>query len=150
MTEKGEKEKVNYDDVMNGPLNESERECRDVFCCLLFLVNIVGMIYVTVHAYTSGNPNKLYRGIASNVVCGEPGGVAEQFPYVYFYNPVYSTDSRVCVASCPTFSSGSLSAVSCYSGHGISCTYDVSFLSDGTTSVSTTSTGNPASRRYST
>ena len=95
------------------------------------------MIYVTFHAYLNGNPTALYRGIAKNTICGEVGGNAENYPYVYFYNPIYSTDQRVCVASCPTFSSGSLSTVSCYSGHGVSCNYDVSFTSSGTVSVST-------------
>ena len=97
------------------------------------------MLYVTFHAYLDGNPTSLYRGIASNVICGEVGGVAANYPYVYFYNPIYSTDSRVCVDSCPTFTSGALSAVNCYSGHGVSCSYDVSFSSDGSVSVSTTS-----------
>ena len=137
MTEADQKEKPNFDDVANGPLDESQRECRDVFCCLLFLVNIAAMVYVTVHAYTSGNPDKIFRGIAANVVCGEPGGVAEQFPYVYFYNPIFSTDSRVCVATCPTFTSGTLNTVSCYAGHGVTCTYDVTFDSNGSTTVST-------------
>lgn len=95
------------------------------------------MIYVTIHAYTNGNATALYRGIAKNTICGEVGGNAADYPYVYFYNPIYSTDQRVCVQSCPTFSSGSLSTVSCYSGHGVSCSYDVSFTSSGTTTVST-------------
>lgn len=104
---------------------------------MLFLANIVGMIYVTFHAYLDGNPTNLYRGIANNVVCGEVGGVAENYPYVYFYNPIYSTDQRVCVKTCPTFTSGSLSTVSCYAGHGVTCSYDVTFSSDGSVSVST-------------
>ena len=96
------------------------------------------MIYVTIHAYLYGNPNNLYRGIASNVICGEPGGAAESYPYVYFYNPIYSPDQRVCVTACPGFTNGALDTVSCYSGHGVTCNYDVSFASDGSVSVSTT------------
>lgn len=94
------------------------------------------MIYCTIHAYLNGDPDIIFRGIADNVVCGKTGGVAENFPYVYFYNPIYSTDNRVCVKTCPSFSGGSLSTLSCYTGHSVSCSYDVTFASDGSVSAS--------------
>ena len=79
MGEKDEeqREKIDYKDVENGPLDEANRECRDVICCILFIANLCAMIYVTAHAYATGNPNKIYRGVSVNSVpCGSPGGTA--------------------------------------------------------------------------
>ena len=104
----------------SGPLDENNRECRDVFCCLLFFLNICGMIYCTIHAYTNGNPNRIYRGVSGTDICGQPGGDAENYPYVYFYNPLEDltdpTSKRKCVSACPTYSgdSASLPTISCY------------------------------------
>ena len=82
----------------NGPLTEAERECRDVLCCALFVANVVAMIYCSIHAYTSGDPSVMYRGVDKNGdICGEEGGDAKDYPYVYFYNPIDSVDNRVCV-----------------------------------------------------
>lgn len=104
----------------SGPLDENNRECRDVFCCLLFFLNICGMIYCTIHAYLYGNPNKIYRGVSVTDICGQPGGAAENYPYLYFYNPLEDitnpTSKRKCVKSCPTYNGGSTPAptISCY------------------------------------
>jgi hypothetical protein len=99
--------------VESGPLDENNRECRDVFCCLLFFLNICGMIYCTIHAYTNGNPNRIYRGVSGTDICGQPGGDAENYPYVYFYNPLEDltdpTSKRKCVSACPTYSGDSAS-----------------------------------------
>lgn len=67
------------------------------------------MIYVTIHAYINGNPDKIYRGIANNVECGKPGGDAEMYPYVYFSNPIFDLEQRMCLKNCPMFESGTLS-----------------------------------------
>lgn len=81
-----------------GPLDENNRECRDVFCCILFLLCICGMVYCTIHAYTMGNPDKIFRGIAGDkTICGQVDGAAKDYPYLYFYNPIFSLDSRYCV-----------------------------------------------------
>lgn len=74
------------------------------------------MVYCTIHAYTKGDPDRMFRGVAQGqVICGEVGGVAEEFPYLYFYNPVNSLDNRYCLKSCPTYQEdGSLSVPACY------------------------------------
>lgn len=71
MGEDQAKEKPDMKDVENGPLPDSERECRDVICCLLFITNVVAMVYCTIHAYTNGDPTKIFRGVANDgVICG--------------------------------------------------------------------------------
>ena len=77
-------------------MDENNRECRDVFCCLLFLVNIGAMVYCTIHAYINGDPNKIYRSVGINsTVCGE--NETANYPYVYFYNPLEGMQSRYCM-----------------------------------------------------
>jgi len=35
------------------------------------------MVYCTIHAYTQGNPAKIFRGVAGDgTICGEVGGLA--------------------------------------------------------------------------
>lgn len=90
------------------------------------------MIYVTIHAYTTGDPNKIFRGIAGDgVICGEVGGKAELYPYVYFYHPTSSIDKRVCVTKCPIYENSELSTVNCYPDHNIACVYDLVLTQDG-------------------
>ena len=56
------------------------------------------MIYVTIYAYVDGNVDVIYRGVSENKVqCGKPGGDAAKYPYLYFKNPLSSTDLRFCV-----------------------------------------------------
>ena len=107
MGEKGEatqKENPDFKDVENGPLDESNRECRDVFCCLIFILNICGMIYCTTHAYTQGDPDNIYRGIDQDgVICGNSTEGTQDYPLVYFYNPQNIYGRRWCVADCPAW-----------------------------------------------
>lgn len=122
-----EKAKPDFKDVESGPMDESNRECRDVICCLIFLANIGGMIYVTIHGYLNGNPDKIFRAVAGDgVICGEVGGAAQLYPYAYFYQPIASMNNRVCVQTCPTWSNNALSTLSCYPSHtGLAaCSYD--------------------------
>ena len=119
----------------NGPVTEANRECRDMFCCLMFLAMIVAMVYFSIYGYINGNLSTPYRATNSNnIICGEPGGVAETFPYAYFYNPTtFDLSNRYCVKECPYFSSGSLTTLNCYGG---ACTYTVTIDSSGAYSTS--------------
>ena len=87
----------------------------------------------------NGNLSKPYRATDKNgVVCGEPGGVAEAYPYAYFYNPTtYDLSNRYCVTQCPYFSGGSLTTLSCY---GTSCSYAVTIDSSGSYSSAPSTT----------
>jgi hypothetical protein len=108
-TKETKQSNLDYKDVENGPLTEANRECRDIFCCILFIVNIVWMCYATGVAYGTGNPTKIFRPIStSGEICGQPGNTAELFPYAYYSNPAYMLDNRYCVKSCPLGSDTSM------------------------------------------
>ena len=100
---------------------------------------VVVMIYVSAHGYANGNLSKPFRATDANgVVCGEPGGEAESYPYAYFFNPTtFTLENRVCVKACPSYQSGTLSTLDCYAS---SCTYSVTILSDGTYSANPSTT----------
>ena len=117
-------------------MTEANRECRDVICCIIFFINIVAMIYLTFYGYLNGNPTFIYRGTASNAICGQSAG-AEDFPYMYLYNPIpfsgsVDTDKRVCVETCPTITNGTLSQLNCFPVPSGGCTYTVTFNNMGT------------------
>lgn len=91
------------------------------------------MIYVTIFGYIAGNPDKIFRGVAGDAtICGDPGGVAQDYPYTYFYQPISSLGKRVCVKTCPAYSDNKLAAAECYPGHTVSCTYDLEISENGT------------------
>ena len=71
-------------ELENGPLEN--RECRDVFCCLLFIANIAAMVYCSYYAYYEGNPSMVFRGTdLSGNICGK--GTTANYRYLYFTNP---------------------------------------------------------------
>lgn len=128
-----EKEAVDLSDVENGPVTEANRECRDIFCCLLFLVAIGGMVYLTVFGYSYGDPAAIFRGVdnAGNI-CGKTTGY-EGYPYLYFTNPLFDVTIRKCVSSCPTWTGSAVSTTTCFtSAH---CTYTKTVNNDGTPSA---------------
>lgn len=138
--ENSESKKLNgFSDIENGPMSEANRECRDIFCLILFGAVLAGMVYLSAYGYANGNPSKVFRATDSNGnVCGDPSGVAANYPYAYFYNPTsLDLSNRFCVASCPYFSSGSLTTLSCY---GQTCNYAVTITSSGTYTVNPSST----------
>ena len=125
-----------FKDVEDGPLSSANRECRDVICCLLFLVNIGGMIFCAFYGFLNGNPSFIYRATSSDGdICGISSDTID-LPFAYFYNPV-ATDykKRVCVKECPTYTNGSLLPLTCKSGQD--CSYTVTILDNGTAGVST-------------
>ena len=106
----------------------------------MFLAMIVAMVYFSIYGYTNGNLSKPYRATDSNgIICGEPGGVAELFPYAYFFNPTtLDLSNRYCVVTCPSFdSTNTLSTLNCY---GTTCTYALTIDSTGSYSVNPTTT----------
>jgi hypothetical protein len=122
-------------------MSEANRECRDIICLILFVAMCCAMVYMSAYGYTNGNLARVFRATDMNgIVCGEPGGVAENFPFAYFFNPT-SADltNRYCVDVCPTFVSGTLTTINCY-GVG-SCIYALTITSTGTYTVNPTSTG---------
>jgi hypothetical protein len=69
---------------------------------------IVGMIYLTYFAYYNGNPYNAFRGVDySGNMCGISSYGTTNYPYLYFTNPYSDITKRICVDTCPTYSSGS-------------------------------------------
>ena len=48
---------LDKDSLKNGPV--MKRSCTDIFCCLVFLMFIVGLIGVSIYGFMNGNPNLL-------------------------------------------------------------------------------------------
>lgn len=85
--------KIECKDLENGPIEE--RECKDIICLILFVINIGAMLYCSYFAYYNGNLTKIFRGtdIDKNI-CGE--GVTFEYPYIYFVDPLsFATSKRV-------------------------------------------------------
>ena len=82
----------------NGP--EESRSCTDIFCCMLFVLLIGGVVYVAVLAFQSGNPEYLiYPFDSSDQQCKFSPGY-EDYPYIYIGS--YKGEANfVCVKHCP-------------------------------------------------
>jgi len=104
------------------------------------MVCIAGMIYLTACAYTFGNPNNIFRPIASGVACGDINGPAASYPYVYYTNPIDMINHRYCVSSCPTLdSTGNMPASIQVYPSATTVTFTVTVSSSGTASGAFTS-----------
>jgi hypothetical protein len=125
-----------FEDYRNGPVAPSQRECRDVFCCLLFTVNVAAMVALAIYSYTYGNTHNIYRATDGNQdICGQSGTLTENFPLAYFYNPTTGDLSkRICVAACPAYTAnGTLTALNCFTTPQLSsCSYTITVKLDGT------------------
>ena len=111
MTEEEKKEEEARRDLNNGPTSDSNRSCRDLLCCLLFLGFIGGCVVVTIFGFSRGNPIALtYLYDENGVPCGKTGEAAVNYPYLYLYQAVENVKSTnftylnrgICVSSCPT------------------------------------------------
>lgn len=116
-------------------MSEANRECRDVLCCLIFIANVIAMIYLTFYGYLNGDPYYVYRGTADGKICGQSAGV-ENYPYMYMYNPIpwggdFDETKTVCVKECPYMNGGTLTQIDCLPATN-NCQYDVTFDSSGT------------------
>lgn len=121
-------------------MSEANRECRDIICFGMFTAMVVAMVVISSNAYANGNLNKIFRATDSNgVACGDPSGLAADYPYAYFYNPTTGDlTNRYCVQSCPYFSGGALTTLTCY--NQANCAYAVTITSSGAYSASPSST----------
>ncbi|KAL3671943.1 hypothetical protein V7S43_002610 [Phytophthora oleae] len=65
-------EKEDATDPRSGLVPKQHRKCRDVFCCLLFVIYWIGMIIVAAIAFQTGEPLSLIYGKDCNgAVCGD-------------------------------------------------------------------------------
>ncbi len=102
--------------LRKGPVDDSNRRCTDIFCCLIFIAFIGGCVLVTALGFAQGNPNLvLYPYDEDGRQCGRDNKTLE-YPYLYFYAAVTNLKNYnvtgvaqgVCVSSCPTNYTGFL------------------------------------------
>ncbi len=87
------------------------------------------MAIIAIWAYATGTPNNVFRATEiNNNICGLTNSPTAAYPYAYFYNPA-SLNNRVCVATCPSYTNGTLSNITCYNA---TCTYTTTVKEDGT------------------
>ena len=126
-------------DVKDGPLPEADRECRDTLCCILFLVAIGMMVFLSISGYQHGNLDKPWRGVDENGrICGDENNAAtKDYPYVYYYSPKASTSARFCVNNCPQLVSGSTITTPQEANTGTTISWNYQSDSTGTLTPST-------------
>ena len=92
-----EDEKVNV--LQHGPL--SERSCTDIFCCLIFLIFLLGMSACSYAAFQHGDPKRIPRPFQGNDnLCGSNG---DDFKFMYWPRPIMEFyNYTICVNRCPT------------------------------------------------
>jgi hypothetical protein len=99
----------NPDEFRNGPIGDESRKCRDIICCIFFIVFLVACVVVAILGFVKGHPSYLmYAYDEDGKACGHSEGYKD-YPYLYFYQVVsnvksLNTDSvinGVCVKECP-------------------------------------------------
>ncbi len=89
-------------------MDESNRRCQDIICCLMFVAFLIGMIIVTILGFSQGNPQLvLYPYDEDGRQCGLND--LETYKYLYFYKAAENFKEiktsniiqGVCVSECP-------------------------------------------------
>ena len=98
----------NSDDFKNGPMGDNKRQCRDILCCIIFVLFLCGCVAVCVLGVSYGDPNViLYPYDDDGKQCGRDE--YKDYKYLYFYSVVSNlqnftlskTISGFCVKDCP-------------------------------------------------
>ena len=99
----------NPDEFRNGPIGDESRKCRDIICCIFFIVFLVACVVVAILGFVKGHPSYLMYAYDEDAkACGHSEGYKD-YPYLYFYSVVsniktLNTDGAingVCVKECP-------------------------------------------------
>ena len=99
----------NPDEFKNGPMSDEKRKCRDIFCCLFFLVFLAACVAVAVLGFKYGHPSYfLYVYDEDGNACGKEG-VYKDYPYLYFFDVIKNAKKLeikemikgICVKECP-------------------------------------------------
>lgn len=105
------------EELNNGPIED--RSCRDILCCIIFILFLAGMVVVAVLGFSQGNPNLvLYPYDEDGRQCGRTSETLK-YPYLYLYKTIEqissaslnNTTDGVCVSSCPITYNGSLDCI---------------------------------------
>ena len=99
----------NPDEFRNGPIGDENRKCRDIFCCIFFIVFLVTCIVIAVLGFVKGHPSYLlYAYDEDGNACGHKKGY-DDYPYLYFYSVISNAKdlngnsmiNGICVKECP-------------------------------------------------
>ena len=78
----------NPDSFKNGPISDESRKCRDICCCIIWLIFLVGCIVVAVLGFANGQPSLIiYPYDEDGNACGKDGDYKD-YPYIYFYDAI--------------------------------------------------------------
>ena len=111
----------NPDEFKNGPIGDETRKCRDIFCCIFFIIFLIACIVVAILGFVKGHPSYLlYVYDENGKACGHDDGY-EDYPYLYFYNAISNFNNLaitsmlngMCVKKCPKEAPGSTISLEC-------------------------------------
>ena len=97
------------DKLKNGPLGDESRRCRDILCCIIFIIFLIGCIIVSLLGFLMGKPQKiLYPYDEDGNACGLDK-VYENYKMLYFYDVIGNLKqlkvskivNAFCVEECP-------------------------------------------------
>ena len=98
----------NPDQFRNGPIGDETRKCRDIFCCIFFIIFLIACIVIAILGFTKGQPSLFfYVYDEDGNACGKDD--YEDYPYIYFYSVISnaknlnasSVINGICVRECP-------------------------------------------------
>ena len=99
----------NPEQFKNGPIDDDSRKCRDVICCIIFILIVILCVIVAAFGFIKGEPSKLFYFYDEyGNACGHDQGFVD-YPYLYFTSVISGLqefDSNniikgVCVKTCP-------------------------------------------------
>lgn len=87
---------------------ETQRSCTDIFCLIIFIAFLAGLVYIGFLGYSSGNPEYLvYPFDSDRLQCKFSPGY-EDYPYIFITVDPFKGLRYVCVKSCPSSENSTL------------------------------------------
>ena len=90
-------------DKVNGPIDNSKRQCTDLFCTIIFLLFLSIVIFSCIHGFWFGNLRNIAQPFdVDGNACGRDS--LRNFKYLFFNDWVPNKNSvqgTICVDSCP-------------------------------------------------
>uniref|UniRef100_A0A3Q1JAE1 Choline transporter-like protein 2 n=1 Tax=Anabas testudineus TaxID=64144 RepID=A0A3Q1JAE1_ANATE len=91
-----------FDPNFKGPIHN--RGCTDIFCCILFIIALLGYFAVGILAWSQGDPRKvIYPTDSRGQFCGQAGTPQEKKPLLFYFNILKCASPLVLLEfQCPT------------------------------------------------
>nr|KAF6383683.1 solute carrier family 44 member 5 [Pipistrellus kuhlii] len=100
-----------FDPDFKGPI--AKRGCTDVLCCMVFILFIIGYIFLGLIAWVHGDPRRVaYPTDSKGHFCGQKGTPNENKSILFYFNLLSCTSpsvminlqcptTQICVSKCP-------------------------------------------------